>query len=256
MERYLWIAFWEIAASLFWGGCSTPLINDEEYLMEMRLNDISGERRLSNILQLISNESELSPQELTMLQPALYQLDEQYPRLIKLLQSYYKDFGSIVFKMDSAINGNAMYSGDTGMITFHSIGYITSERVLEELLHAVQHGVVYRDKLKKDMNYMAKSKRNIEYEVLVFQDVMRYWKARQDAAEGIGDGNVGLRGATETTKNLYTNWLLLLTMWNMRDVALSEFNGRAKDWPEFWNLKYNPDFEPLLLKGYLDIILW
>lgn len=224
--------------------------------MEMRLNDISGERRLSNILQLISNESELSPQELTMLQSALYQLDEQYPRLIKLLQSYYKDFGSIVFKMDSAINGDAMYSGDTGMITFHSIGYITSERVLEELLHAVQHGVVYRDKLKKDMNYMAKSKRNIEYEVLVFQDVMRYWKARQDAAEGIGDGNVGLRGASDNEDGSYRAWLFSLITWNLRDVALAEFNSWAKDWPEFWNLTYNPDFEPLLLKGYLDIILW
>ena len=238
------------------GGCSTLPDCEENWLVEFRATqDANRKWQLKDILQLISSESDLTMQERMKLEISLQQLDDWYPRLKKLLQSFYGDYGSLVFKVAPLPEGEGMYNADTGVITFSNITYITPERVLEELLHVVQHLVVYREKLKEDGNYMAKSKRNIEYEVLVFQDVMRYWKARRDADEGIGNGDVGLRGATEATNKEYCSWLFSLTMWNTREFALLEFNNRAENWPEYWMLLYNPDFQPLLLRNYIDFAL-
>ena len=238
-------------------NCSTSSIDSEEIFEEMRAeNSLSGEMVLRDILQLISNQSDIETSDKLILQRTLQQLDAMYPRLKALLQLYYRNNGAIIFRIDPALPGDGMYSTESKVITFRSAAFITPDRLLEELLHVVQHFVAYGDRMKEDRNYMQKSKRNIEYEVLVFQDIMRYLKARKDAEEGRGDGSVALRGANAATEGEYKAWLFSIIMPNLRQKALESFNGRAYSWGAFGNLPYNEEFNPLLLANYLYVVLY
>ena len=228
MKRLHWLIVY-MGLTLLFQGCLTSLEESEILPLEFQASNMSGEWWLSDILLLVSDNSELTLAEKTKLKVTLVQLDEKYPALKNLLQTFFRDTGPLIFKMDPSLEGEGMYDIETGIITFRSVGCITLVSVLEELLHVVQHRVVYRNELREDRNYMGKSKRNIEYEALVFQDVMSFFASQRD-----GEVTFNYRGGNGSNDDEYKSWLFSLMMENLRNIALVKFNGKAEDFLKFW----------------------
>jgi hypothetical protein len=182
--------------------------------------------------------SKLSGSQIGLLSSAIKTLQNSYPAYASLL-SYINIHGmKFKFVIDPSIAANGAYAafvpGDNS-IRFRSASCITSEKLREELIHAVQY-----------QNYgskMTNNVRNYEYEAKVFQDLACVF------ANGCCP-KIGAINLDKSYKNKYTDWTLDCAKNNnfsQSDVVI--FNNFCSHWNGYSG-SCNSSYVPQLLLNF------
>jgi hypothetical protein len=187
---------------------------------------------------MYGKNSKLSGQQIGLLRCAIKTLRNSYPAYKDLLS--YIDSRGIKFKfvIDPSITANGAYAafvpGDNS-IRFRSASCITSEKLREELIHAVQY-----------QNYgssMTNKVRNYEYEAKVFQDLACFF----------GGGCCPYFGSykiEEAYRNTYTTWIRdCFDHNNFSQSDVATFNNFCSHWNGYSG-SCNSSFVPQLLLNF------
>ncbi|MEY8590020.1 hypothetical protein AALK14_01040 [Butyricimonas hominis] len=223
-------------------GISLPVIfflGCQESLLEEPFMDIEGEEIAAlheadgRIARIIASGSSLNDGQRFLLLQSLYYLEARYPELEKVIEYIMGMRGPIMFKMDSSIVGDASY--DSYTISFKYEYCIEPERLLEEILHAAQD-ILY------GYSAMQKARKNVEFEVRVFRDILEYRACEQ---------NHEMYKFRPRASHLdsYNAWLFCLSMRNLQNKALESFNEWVQGWDnsEYLYTSFDLLFYPQLI---------
>lgn len=186
--------------------------------------------------------SRFSPSEKNLVIWHVNDLLLKYSEFGKVLEKLSQAGSRIRLEVDSNLSYPAAYDFSTDVIYFKSDFFITGDCIMEELLHALQK-ILYGGFLN-----MFASRKNIEYEVKVFRDILEYRRLNH-----LGQGLTSYWGICEFDsleyQGSYRAWIEFIS-WKFYDSFSTTFNSFA-EWWQGEGGRYNVEFPPLLIPNIL-----
>lgn len=221
----------------------------QEILLDNSIQDVDeGELSYNmsyftmEIYSIVATNSSLNDGQRLLLMQSLEILQTRYPDLGNVISYLLKNGGPIMFKMNSALACDAGYDSSSRAIEFKYADFIEPERILEEILHTVQHSLY-------GYQTMLDSRKNVEYEVRVFRDILEYKACTMEGMEC--NRYRGISGDEDRTyQGAYKGWISMFISTNLSVISLSEFNSFAQQWKGYTNTNFNISFYPSLINTF------
>lgn len=195
-----------------------------------------------NADKIYSSSSTLSVNEKKLLEKAIIEVKKS--PIFQVILDLFKSKGiKFVFKISSYINGNAQYDSSNGSITFFNSNTISAGSLREELVHALQHNIVYTKQEMGDKNY----KFNIEWEAHIFVDAAI---VLQDGKYYLGNYNT-LSGGTDQFKMMHKSLMnAILQEGKFSDKHIPLYEQTSKNWKQYSG-EYVGNLPPKCLFEYI-----
>lgn len=188
-----------------------------------------------NLIPIYGKNSTLTPTQKGKLEVALVEFINKSPVYKALYDMLAQKFTKIAFHINAKIidEGLAGYDAKTEAISFKNTNCIEEVYLEEELIHAFQHMVLYKDDIYA-------WRKNVEFEAKVFRDMV-------NMKEDIWGEKFGTYAAEEEFRNAYESWLPKCI--DGFTFVQQNFNSLCNEWTGYGG-NYSSSFVPEVIRDY------